>query len=170
MPASRISLDEAKKDKLFYFVANVLVFRKEDGRCLILKRSDTEKVHPGRWATPGGKMEWGDFDLAHPTRLNGEVLDYLNSVEKLLAREAREEAGIELENDFRYINSNTFIRPDGIPVVLIKLAAPYGGGEIVLEQGAFTDFAWVNEEEVKTYPCIDGICEEVAKAVALFQS
>ena len=161
MPAKSISLDEAKKDKLFYFVANVLVYRKEDGRCLILKRADTEKVHPGRWATPGGKMEWEDFDLAHPTRLNGDVLDYLDSVEKLLAREAREEAGIELENDFRYINSNTFIRPDGIPVVLIKLAAPYGGGDIVLEQGAFTDFAWVNAEEVKTYSCIDGICEEV---------
>jgi 8-oxo-dGTP pyrophosphatase MutT (NUDIX family) len=170
MPASRITLDEAKEDKLFYFVANVLVFRKGDGRCLILKRSETEKVHPGRWATPGGKMEWRDFDLTRPTRLNGDVLDYLNSVEKLLSREAREEAGIELEDDFRYINSNTFIRPDGIPVVLIKLAAPYALGEIVLEQGAFTDFAWVNEEEVKTYPCIDGICEEVAKAVALFRN
>ena len=115
-------------------------------------------------------MEWEDFDLAHPTRLNGDVLDYLDSVEKLLAREAREEAGIELENDFRYINSNTFIRPDGIPVVLIKLAAPYGGGDIVLEQGAFTDFAWVNAEEVKTYSCIDGICEEVEKTVALFRN
>lgn len=169
MPAKRISLEEAKEDKLFYFVANVLVVRLSDMRCLILKRDPSEKVHPGRWATPGGKMEWGDFDLAKPTRLNGDVIDFLDSIEDLLRREAREEAGVELENDFRYINSNTFIRPDGIPVVLVKLAAPYARGSVVLEKGAFTDFAWVNAEEVKDYPCIDGICEETAKALELFK-
>jgi len=46
MLADKISLDNAKKDKLFYFVANVIVYREKDGRCLILKRSENEKVHP----------------------------------------------------------------------------------------------------------------------------
>lgn len=168
MPAQNITLEHAKQNKLFYFVANALVYRKEDSRCLILKRSMREKAHPGRWATPGGKMEWEDFDLQNPSRVNGEVLDFLNSIEDLLKRETREEAGVELEDEFHYINSNTFVRPDGIPVVLVKLAALYKSGEVVLEEGAFDDFAWVNAEEVKSYECIDGICEEVAKAISLF--
>lgn len=168
MPAQRISLESAKENKLFYFVANALVYRKEDGRCLILKRSMREKAHPGRWATPGGKMEWEDFNITRPTRLNGDVIDFENSIEGLLRREVREEAGVEVGNDFKYINSNTFIRPDGIPVVLVKLAVSYVSGDVALEEGAFDDFAWVNAEEVREYECIDGICDEVDRAISLF--
>jgi len=36
-------------------VANVVVYRGLDGRCLILKRHEREKVHPGKYAQPGGK-------------------------------------------------------------------------------------------------------------------
>ncbi len=167
MPASKISLGAAKQDKLFYFVANVVVYRPSDGRCLILKRSDREKVHPGRYAVPGGKLEWGDMDISKPTRVNGDVLDFEAAVEKLLVRESREEAGVEIEGPFLYINSVAFVRPDGIPVILVKFAARYKSGDVKLEEGAFTDFAWVNEEEVQKYPCIDGIQEEVSKTIAL---
>lgn len=168
MPAKKISLQNAKEDKLFYFVANVLVYRESDGRCLILRRSENEKVHPGRWGTPGGKLEWGDFDLTKPTRLNGDVIDFENAVENLLRREAKEEANVELGEKFLYINSNMFVRPDEIPVVLIKLAAQYKSGDVVLEKGSFTDYAWVNEHEIKTYPCITGIMGEVKAAIRLF--
>ncbi len=168
MPADRISLDNAKREKLFYFVANVVVYRESDGRCLILKRDLREKVHPGRYAVPGGKLEWRDMDPASPTRVNGEVLDFENAVEGLLAREVREEAGIEMGKELVYINSNAFIRPDGIPVVLVKFAARYRSGEVKLEKGSFTDYAWVNAEEVKSYSCIDGIDEEVAQAIQAF--
>ena len=169
MPAKEISLDAAKKDKLFYFVANALVYREEDGRFLLLKRAETEKAHPGKWATPGGKMEWQDFDLEKPDRLNGEILDYLGSVENLIKRETREEAGIEIKDDFKFVNSNTFIRTDGIPVVLIKLAVSYKSGEVVLEEGAFDDFAWVNLEEAKKLDCVGGICEEIEKVAEMYK-
>lgn len=168
MPAQKISLTAAKTDKLFYFVANVVVYRPEDGRCLILKRSQAETAHPGRWAVPGGKMEWGDFDLKRPTRINGDILDFENSVEDLLKRETREEANVEIEDDFRYINSVTFIRPDGIPVVLVKFAARYKSGEVKPEAGAFTDAAWVNAQEVRDYECIDGVPAEIAQTIELF--
>lgn len=168
MAATEITTAEAKQDKLFYFVANALVYREEDGRCLILKRSMREKAHPGRWATPGGKMEWGDFSISEGY-MNGDVIDFNDSVEDLLRRETREEAGIEIGEDFRYINSKTFIRPDGIPVVLVKLAVLYGSGEVVLEEHSFDDYAWVNAEEVREYECVDGICEEVEKAINLFK-
>ena len=89
MPAQKISLKNAKENKLFYFVANVVVYRGSDGRCLILKRSEREKVHPGKWAVPCGKLEWEQFDLRKPTRVNGDVLDFGSAVEELLARERK---------------------------------------------------------------------------------
>ena len=168
--AQNISLDNAKQDKLFYVVANVVVYRKQDGRCLILKRHEREIAHPNKWAVPGGKLEWNDLDIHNPTRVNGDILDYQDAIEKLLVRETHEEAGIVIaDNDFKYINSVAFIRPDGIPVVLVKFAAEYVSGDVVLEEGGFTDHAWVNADEVRSYECIDGIQDEVAKTIHLFQ-
>ena len=168
MKAEKISIDNAKADKLFYFVANVVVYRESDGKCLILKRDEREKAHPGKYAVPGGKLEWADLDMTKPTRMNGDIFDYENAIEKLLKRETFEEAGIEIEDDFKYINNVAFIRPDETPVVLIKFAAKYKSGDVKLEEGSFTDFAWVDAEEVKQYDCIDGIAEEVKKTIGLF--
>jgi len=168
MPAKKISIEKAKKHKLFYFVANVVIYRGSDKRCLILKRDDRERVHPGRYCVPGGKLEWGNLDITKPTRINKDVLDFENAVENLLKREVLEEAGIEIEGGLKYINSVAFIRPDEIPVVLVKFSAKYKSGEVKPERGAFTDFAWVNEEEIKKYECIDGVSEEVEKTIKLF--
>ncbi len=168
MKAEKISLENAKNDKLFYFVANVVVYRASDARCLILKRDMREKVHPGKYAVPGGKLEWSDLDLAHPTRMNGDVIDFENKIEDLLMREAKEEAGIIVKPPFKYVNSMAFVRPDGIPVVFVKFAAAYISGDVVPEPGAFTDFAWVNAEEVKNYDCIEGIDKEVAMTIEYF--
>ncbi|MGI0100494.1 MAG: NUDIX domain-containing protein [Candidatus Micrarchaeaceae archaeon] len=167
MVAEKISIDNAKKEKLFYFVANVVIHR-DDGRCLILKRGLSEKVHPGKYAVPGGKLEWVNLDLKKPTRINGDVLDYENAIEELLSREVMEEAGIKIKKDLAYINSVAFVRPDGIPVVLVKLAARYDSGDVKLEEGSFTDYAWVNEREVRNFDCIKGIDNEISAAIRLF--
>ncbi|MBI5913384.1 NUDIX domain-containing protein [Candidatus Azambacteria bacterium] len=169
MPAEKISLQHAKENKLFYFIANVVVYRESDRRCLMLKRSEQEKVHPGKWCVPGGKLEWEQLDVARPMRVNGDVLDFENAVEELLMREVREEAGIEIERELHYINSVAFVRPDETPAILIKFAARYKGGEVVVEEGAFIDHAWVNEEEVMHYECIKGIPEEIAKTIGIFK-
>src|SRR3989344_1373602 len=169
MPAKKISLENAKQDKLFYFVANVVVYREKDRRCLILKRDKREKVHPGKYGVVGGKLEWNDLNLKNPTRTNGDVFDFENAVEELLKREANEEAGVEIQDKLHYINSVAFVRPDGIPVVLVKFAAKYKSGDVVLEKEAFTDFAWVNEEEIENYDCIEGINEEIRQTVGIFQ-
>lgn len=154
---------------MFYFVANVVVYRESDGRCLILKRSEREKVHPGKYGVLGGKLEWGQLDIKNPTRLNGNVIDFENAVEDLLAREAKEEAGIGIDKKLKYVNSVAFVRPDETPSVLIKFAAKYKSGEVRPESGAFVDYAWVNEEEVKNYSCIAGIIEEIATTIKLFE-
>lgn len=101
--------------------------------------------------------------------MNGEVFDFQDALEKLLEREAKEEAGVEIYGHPAYINSVAFIRPDETPVVLIKVAMKYGGGEVKLEEGGFTDFAWVNAEEVKEYDCIEGIAKEVEETIILFK-
>lgn len=169
MKARKIRLDDAKKNKLFYFVANVVVYRKEDARCLLLKRDKREKVHPSLWATLGGKLEWEDLPIDSPTRMNGDVFDFENAVEDLLIRESKEEANVDIDTKLHYINSVAFIRPDGVPVVLVKFAAQYLGGDVVPEKGGFTDFAWVNAQEVKEYDCIDGISEEVGRTINHFK-
>jgi 8-oxo-dGTP pyrophosphatase MutT (NUDIX family) len=168
MPAEKISTEKAKQDKLFYFVANVVVYRESDKKCLVLKRDEREKVHPGKYAVPGGKLEWADLDLDNPSRMNGDVLDFEDAIEDLLARETREEAGIEIEKDLKYINSVAYVRPDGIPVILAKFAAKYKSGEVVPEEGAFTGYKWVDAEEIKALKCIKGIPEEIEKTIELF--
>jgi len=169
MPVTKISIDNAKHEKLFYFVANVVIYRESDQRCLILKRDRREKVHPGRWATPGGKLEWADMNINKPTRINGEVLDFENAIEGLLKRESKEEANVELEDQLTYINSVSFVRPDETPVVLVKFAAKYKSGEVIPEKGAFTEFAWVNSQEIEKYECIDGIPAEIKKTIELYR-
>lgn len=168
MKATEITLEHAKQDKLFYVVANVVIYRETDGRCLLLKRDAREKVHPNKYGVVGGKLEWNDLPIDHPTRMNGDVYDFEHAIERLLAREALEEAGVVIDTAVHYINSVAFIRPDGIPVVLIKFAAKYVGGDVVLEDGAFSDYVWVNATEVEQYDCIDGIVAEVQKTITLF--
>jgi hypothetical protein len=60
------------------------------------------------------------------------------------------------------------VRPDGIPVVLLKFAAEYDSGKVKPEEGAFTDFAWVNNREISKYDCIEGVTDEVKTAIHLF--
>lgn len=169
MQAKRISLNNAKQEKLFYFVANVVVYREKDGRCLLLKRSENEKVHPGKWCVPGGKLEWRNLDLQHPTRHNGDVLDFDGVIEDLLVREAREEAGIEIERDLKYFFNAAFVRPDEVPVMFVKFAGRYKSGEVRLEEGSFTDYAWVTPEEANNYPCIERIPQDLAEGIAALQ-
>lgn len=169
MEAIKINLEYAKTNKLFYFVANAVVYRKSDGRCLILKRSTNQKVHPNKYCVPGGKLEWEDLDINHPTRMNGDVYDFERAVENLLKREVLEEAGIEIEEQLKYLNSVAFIRPDGIPVILVKFAAIYKSGEVKVQEGEFTDFKWVNSPEIGAFDCILGIPEEIKATELLFK-
>ena len=60
MSDQQISSDKAKQDKQFYVVANIIIINITERTCLILKRSDSEKVLPGKYAFPGGKLEHGD--------------------------------------------------------------------------------------------------------------
>lgn len=168
-PADKISIEKAKQDKLFYFVVSAVIYRESDQRCLILKRSETEIAHPGRYGVVGGKLEWKDLPIEGPNSINGNVIDFNDALDNLIMREVKEESGVEIYPELRYVNSKAFIRPDGVPVVLIKFTARYKSGEVVPEVEAFDDYAWVNAEEVKNYSCIDGISKEVEQSINIWK-
>jgi len=170
MPVTKISLDKAKPEKLFYFVANVVVYRESDGRCLILKRHEREITHPGKWCVPGGKLEWANLDITQPHDMHDDVPAFENMAEDLLVREVREEAGVEIALPLHYLRSVAFVRPDNVPVMLIIFAVKYKSGKVKIEADSFTDFAWVNAEEVMGYDCIDGNRQEIAAAIKHFQN
>ncbi|MBD3209414.1 hypothetical protein GF367_03260 [Candidatus Woesearchaeota archaeon] len=87
---------------------------------------------------PGVKLGWRDLDITMQTRMNGEVFDFEDALEGLLAREAEEGSGAVIDrHNLHYINSVAFVRPDGIPVVLLKFAAKYVSGDSSLEDGVF---------------------------------
>lgn len=161
------SLEKAKQEKLFYVVVTGIIYRADDGRCLILKRSEKEVTHPGKWGVVGGKLEWNDLLSKPPTRKNGDVLDWEHEIESLLRREAKEEANVEVD-DFRYIDSVAFRRPDAVPVMCLKFACRYISGDVQIPP-EFSESAWVTADEVCERDCIMGIPEEVEKTIKLFR-
>jgi 8-oxo-dGTP pyrophosphatase MutT (NUDIX family) len=169
MRAEKVSIEVAKPDKLFYVVTGATIYRPDDSRCLILKRSENEIVHPNKWANAGGKLEHKDLDLRNPTSIDGEVIVFEDALPRLLGREVLEESGVVIGRDMEFVGSKVFVRPDGIPVVLLKFGVHYQSGEVKPEEGAFTDFAWVNAEEVKGYDCIEGVKEEVEATIKAFK-
>lgn len=160
-----IHLRNAKQHQLFLFVANIHLMR-PDGRILLLQRSTTEKVHPGKWAVPGGKLAWDD--LPPYTRVQeGPVHDTENILERLLAREVAEETGLTVDTGtLEYITSTAFVRPDGTPAVLLKMAARVADGPVTTEEGAFIGHQWATPAEADALPCIAGIADEMRVAQA----
>lgn len=162
-----ISITAAKPDKLFYVVSNIIIVNPKNRTCLILKRSQNETVHPGKWAFPGGKLEHDEVEtlLSKEDKLPIDGID--NILGKLAEREAKEECGLDVDSRKGVIISNkVFVRPDGIPVFLAIMTTVYSGGEVVLESGSFSDYAWVCEADSAKYDCIEGITQDIKTALA----
>ncbi len=136
----------------YIVVTGILV---KDGKYLIAKRADWEKAFPGRWTVPGGKLEVLDYVL----RKKDTPHHWYNIFEDLLRREVEEEVGLEIEN-FGYVTSLVYIRPDGIPCIIVSLYANAKSDKVRL-CNALTEYAWVSLEEAKNYDLIEGIYEEL---------
>lgn len=168
MPSDKLSIEIADKNKLFYVVANLIPVNQADGKALILKRGESEQVYPGKWATIGGNMEHQEFDIQKPNRIQDISLVFEYPLLSLLRRKAQQEAGIKFEEPLVFIDNKLIVRPDGIPVNLMTFTARYTEGEIALQIGDFTEFAWVNGDEIDNYDCIEGVNQEVKKALSIF--
>lgn len=128
----------------------------KDGKYLITKRSLDRKSFPGKWTVPGGNLEISDYkDLPKDTHDH-----WYGILEKALKREVMEEVNLGVKN-LGYVTSLSFIRGDGIPMLVISLYADYAGGEIKLDEESTVDYKWVSLEEAKDYDLIEGIYEEL---------
>jgi NAD+ diphosphatase len=70
------------------------------------------------------------------------------SLEECVAREVREEVGIEVKN-IRYFGSQHWPFPDSL---MIGFTAEYAGGEIAIDQSEITDAGWFPSDRLPDIP------------------
>lgn len=153
---------EPKEKELHRIAITGIVWEKDtDGtrRYLITKRSPTKKAWPNKWTVPGGGMHVDDYMKTETTFANSESPQWYNAVEKTLRREIKEEVGIEVD-DVQYLLDVAFIRPDGIPAIVLSFYCRYASGEVVLDEDA-TEYAWITAAEQGKYELIQGIDREI---------
>ncbi|MBI4448853.1 NUDIX domain-containing protein [Candidatus Woesearchaeota archaeon] len=139
--------------KAHYVVATAIIHHK--GRFLIAKRASWEKVWPNRWTVPGGKLVASDYKnkpYTHGTIWYGVIGD-------LVRREVLEEVGLTL-GSLCYLTDLCYLRPDGVPTIVISMVGEYASGEVRLCD-ALTEHAWVTLEQAKEYDLIEGLWEEL---------
>jgi len=146
-----------KNQYLHEVVITAIIFK--SGRYLIIRRSANKKRFPLKWTVPGGRLEPSDY-LSLPK----DTKDYwYNVLEQTLAREVKEEVGIEIKN-VEYLTSLARIHEDGNPSLVISCSSSYKKGEIKLQEEETDKFAWITVNEAKQYDLIDGILDELIMA------
>ncbi len=145
------------KDKELHRISLTAIIYNDEGKYLITKRSLTKKAFPGKWTVPGGGVEVDDYIHLKPTTPAGQ---WYGALENTLRREIWEEANLEVEKP-QYLLDIAFIRPDGVPVIILSYYVKYKSGVVKLKEEATIDYKWVTLEEAKNYDIIDGIWEEI---------
>ncbi len=144
------------KDKELHRITTTCIIYNDDSKFLVTKRSPTKKVHPDKWTVPGGGLNTDDYTSKPQTHGNA---GWYGAVETALLREIKEEVNVEIEKP-TYLLDLTFIRPDGIPVLVLSYYAHYLSGEVKLDEDS-TEYKWVTLEEAKSLDLISGIYEEI---------
>ncbi len=153
------------KDKELHRIAPTAIIYNKDRKYLITKRALTKKVYPGKWNVPGGGLSTDDYVNSPPTHGNDQ---WYGALESAVRREVREEVNLEI-GKLEYLLDLAFIRPDGIPVLVVSYFAPYESGEIKLDADS-VEYAWVTPQEAKTYDLIEGTLEEIEMVDKILKS
>ena len=140
-----------EKNNKLHIVAVVAVIRNKEGKYLVLKRGAHEIAYPGKYTFPGGKVEGND------------------TVEETLQREALEEAGLKIKPGKILLKDKAFVRPDDQSVKVFSYFCEVDGAEEVKISEDFSDYKWVNLEELKKIDHV-GIEEELIIAEQLIKS
>lgn len=104
------------------------------GKVLICRRR-ADQPHALKWEFPGGKLESGE------------------SPESALARELREELGVEATPG-RELMRYEFAYPGKNPILLIFLEVAMWGGEIT--NRIFEAIVWEGRDELRNYDFLEG--------------
>ncbi len=137
-----------KKAKRPVLAVSAAVYRQ--GRILLIKRASQPCL--GKWALPGGKVEYGE-SLAHAA-----------------ARELMEELGIRVRLLCLYRLVEIICPESGYHYVIAVFAAEYVGGEVAPEPGEVEDYAWLEPREAlkldltsSTRAVVEGLLSEPPK-------
>lgn len=140
-----------EKSNKLHIVTAVAIIRNRAGKYLVLKRHENEIAYPGMYTFPGGKVEGND------------------TIEETLIKEALEEAGLDLKPGKTLLKDKSFLRPDGQTAKSFSYLCEVEDENKIKMNDEFTDYKWVNVEELKELPHV-GIEEEILKADALYAS
>jgi 8-oxo-dGTP pyrophosphatase MutT (NUDIX family) len=89
-------------------------------------------------------------------------------MQKSLLRELAEEVGVRVGKP-EFLVELTFIRPDGIPVIVFSYFTKFISGKVKLDDDA-VEFAWPTLREAKKYDLIDGIWGELRDVEKILKS
>lgn len=141
----------SKKNKL-HIVAVTAAVRREDGRYLVLKRSECESVGAGKYCMPGGKVEDNQ------------------TVDEALAEEIMEEAGLKMKQGKILLKDKSFVRPDKQTVKIFSyLCEVDNSDQVKIDEDDFSNYKWVNLEELKDLDRLD-IDSELERAEEVIRS
>ena len=144
------------KDKELHRIAITAIIYNKNRKFLITRRNLSKKAFPGKWTVPGGGLETDDYVNTPPTHKGDQ---WYNAVEIALRREVKEEVNLEIGKP-QYLLDICFIRPDGIPVLILSYYCPLISGEVKLDEDSI-DYKWVTAKEAESYNLIDGILDEI---------
>jgi 8-oxo-dGTP pyrophosphatase MutT (NUDIX family) len=152
-------------NKELHRIAITCIIYNDEGKYLVTKRSPHKKVHPNKWTVPGGGLSTDDYIDTPETHGNA---GWYGVVEKALRREVQEEVNVEI-GKVNYLLDLTFLRPDGIPVLVLSYYSPYVSGEVRLDNDA-VEYRWVTLKEAKELDLISGIYEELEMVDTLLKT
>ena len=124
-------------------------------RYLITQRSWQKKAFPGKWTVPGGGLELEDYINTKKTTRD----HWYFAIENSLRREIREEVNLAV-GKLNYLLDIAFVRPDGVPCIILSFFAAYKSGKVKLDEDSI-DFQWVSLKELKKYDLVEGLLEEI---------
>jgi len=155
-------MDEVKEKAHYISVTGIV--RNKEGKYLICQRSLKEKIFPGKWCVPGGKITQSDF-----INTKKDTKDHwFNVIENVLAKELFEETNIKIKNA-GYVSNLALIRPNGFSTLIISMFAEHESGNVIMKQPEeLVDFAWVDLKEAKNYDLIENIYEQIEKVDDVF--
>ena len=137
------------KNNKLHIVAVVAVIRNNEGKYLVLKRSEREIAYPSMYTFPGGKVEDND------------------TVEETLVKEAKEEANLDLKPGKILLKDKSFIRPDDQTVKVFSYLCEVENSDNIKISDDFTDYKWVSFEDLKNMSHV-GIEDEILQADKLY--
>lgn len=125
-----------------FYLAVKAIIRNQEGKILVMKRSDKDDHLPGVWETPGGGI------------------DHEEAPQKALEREVMEETGLAIVVKEPF-NVFTFRKDTGEFKVGITFLCDINEGEVRLSD-EHSEYAWIYPEEFTQLSSVESLYKEIS--------